>query len=148
VTEVAVEPVDASNWRAVAKLSVTPEQQRWVVPVIRYLALCAYGDLGWNANAIRIGDDVVGFVMDGTEDSDDAYWIGGFVIDHRSQGRGLGRAAMEILIERGRRSGRSTAALSYAPDNVAARDLYASLGFVETGEMEGDEIVARLDLVS
>ena len=34
-------------------------------------------------------------------------------------------------------------ALSYQPENTAARALYASLGFVETGEQEDDEVVAR-----
>ena len=36
--------------------------------------------------------------------------------------------------------------LSYSPDNSVARSLYAQLGFGETGEMEGDEVVAFLDL--
>jgi diamine N-acetyltransferase len=35
-------------------------------------------------------------------------------------------------------------ALSYAPENRVARDLYLGLGFVESGEVEDDEIVARL----
>ena len=34
-------------------------------------------------------------------------------------------------------------ALSYEPENTVARRLYASLGFVETGEQEEDELVAR-----
>jgi diamine N-acetyltransferase len=34
-------------------------------------------------------------------------------------------------------------ALSYAPDNAVARTLYRSLGFIETGEADGDEVVAR-----
>jgi diamine N-acetyltransferase len=37
-------------------------------------------------------------------------------------------------------------ALSYARENQIARDLYFSIGFRETGEMEGEEIVARLNL--
>jgi len=37
-------------------------------------------------------------------------------------------------------------ALSYRPDNTVARGLYASAGFVETGEMEDDEVVARLQV--
>ena len=52
---------------------------------------------------------------------------------------------MLALLERLRREqGCSSAALSYAPENAAARALYASLGFAETGEREDDELVARL----
>ena len=36
--------------------------------------------------------------------------------------------------------------LSYDAENLVARSLYASLGFRETGEREGEEIVASLDL--
>jgi diamine N-acetyltransferase len=35
-------------------------------------------------------------------------------------------------------------ALSYSPQNTVARALYQSLGFVETGEIEDGELVARL----
>ena len=35
-------------------------------------------------------------------------------------------------------------ALSYAPDNSVARHLYSDLGFIETGELAEDDIVARL----
>jgi diamine N-acetyltransferase len=45
------------------------------------------------------------------------------------------------LLETG---GCSSCALSYSPGNSVARDLYLALGFVETGEMEDDEPVARL----
>jgi diamine N-acetyltransferase len=37
-------------------------------------------------------------------------------------------------------------ALSYQPANLAARSLYHQLGFVETGEWEGAEVVARFSL--
>ena len=33
---------------------------------------------------------------------------------------------------------------SYKPNNTAARKLYTSLGFVETGLMDDDELIARL----
>jgi len=36
--------------------------------------------------------------------------------------------------------------LSYHPNNEAARRLYASFGFVETGDISGGEVVARLAL--
>ena len=34
-------------------------------------------------------------------------------------------------------------ALSYDPENTVARSLYASMGFVETGEISDNETVAR-----
>jgi len=42
-----------------------------------------------------------------------------------------------------RRTGHREAALSYDPRNTVARSLYASMGFIETGELDDDETVAR-----
>ncbi len=37
-------------------------------------------------------------------------------------------------------------ALSYSPSNTRAKHLYETLGFVETDDWEGNEIVARLSV--
>ena len=36
--------------------------------------------------------------------------------------------------------------LSYETENEAARQLYRSFGFVETGQMDGEELIAILKL--
>ena len=36
--------------------------------------------------------------------------------------------------------------LSYEPENKVAADLYRSFGFKETGEMDGEELIAVLEL--
>ena len=36
--------------------------------------------------------------------------------------------------------------LSYEPENQVARKLYSSFGFVETGDMDGEELIAALKL--
>jgi diamine N-acetyltransferase len=41
-------------------------------------------------------------------------------------------------------AGHWTTRLTYRSDNTAAASLYASLGFVPTGEMDDDEVVAEL----
>ena len=48
-----------------------------------------------------------------------------------------------LLNHLARQPGYREAALSYEPENTVARRLYASLGFVETGERVEDELVAR-----
>jgi len=138
--------VTAGNWRDAAGLEVTDGQAAFVSPVTRYLCLCHYGGV-WNPLAVCAGEDVVGFVMWAVDPDDGSGWIGGLVVDRARQRRGYGRAAVLAVLERLRREHACpSAALSYAPGNAAARALYRSLGFVETGEREDDELVARLTL--
>ena len=73
-------------------------------------------------------------------------WIGGLVIDRRRQREGFGRATVLALVARLTADGCDSVALSYSPGNDVARALYLSMGFDETGEMEDDEVVARLRL--
>jgi diamine N-acetyltransferase len=139
-------PVGPQNWRACAELTVTPSQAAFVAPVTHYLALCAYDDGPWRPFAIAAAGRTVGFVMFGVDPADNSGWIGGLVIDSDEQRRGYGRAAVRALVEVAQRDDRSSVALTYQPANLVAKNLYADLGFAETGETDGDEVVARLDL--
>lgn len=143
VAGVELVEVDATTWRDVARVTPRAGQERFVSPVTYYLCLCHYGQV-WHPLAVVVDGAVVGHVMWAIDDADDSRWIGGFVVDRAKQGQGIGRAAIEALI--GRLSAHPDCrevALSYDPENVVARKLYAGLGFVETGEWEDDEIVAR-----
>jgi diamine N-acetyltransferase len=141
---IELRPVDAHNWRACADLEVAPGQRDFVSPVARYLCLCHYGDV-WQPLAVCADDEVVGFVMWAVDPGDQSGWIGGLVIAQARQRNGFGRATVEALTSRlfEDKVCRSCA-LSYSSGNFVARALYRSLGFVETGETEDDELVARL----
>ncbi len=143
---VTLHRVTSGNWREVVAVQARRDQRKWVADVTHYLALCRYGGI-WSPLAIRVGDAVVGFAMWGRDPDDGSYWIGGFVIDRRHQRERYGRAALDALISylRAMPDCRQVA-LSYRPDNVVAKRLYTEAGFVETGEIEEDEVVARLDL--
>lgn len=142
---VTVEPVDGSCWRDVADLEVHPSQRAFVAEPSRYLALCCYSDVGWSPLAVRADERIVGFLMWAVDPEDGACWLGGILVDRRHQRRGIGRLATLRAIERLHRlHGYRAFALSYLPENVAARRTYAALGFAETGESEGDEVVARM----
>ena len=147
MSSVDLHPVTAENWRACAALSVRADQARFVAPVTYYLCLCAYGDT-WQPMAVVRNGMVVGFCMCGIDDDDGSAWIGGLLIDESQQRTGAARAAVSALIDRfAGKPGCPGMALSYQPDNTAARTLYRSLGFIETGETDGDEVIARRPFV-
>lgn len=136
-------PVTAKNWRAVADLEVTEAQRTFVAAPTRYLALCAYGGV-WRPLAVCLGDRVIGFVMWAEDPDDGSCWLGGLIVDRRHQRQGHGRRTLEAAMERlTNEHGHRRFALSYRSENPA-KLLYQALGFRETGEVDDDELVARL----
>ena len=77
------------------------------------------------------------------------YNIWRFMIDKKFQGKGFGNIAMDLTLEFINTFPSGTAKycwLSYESYNEVARQLYKSVGFVETDEKDGEEIVAILEL--
>lgn len=143
-TEIRVVPVNQDNWRAVAGLEVKKAQQTFVASPSYYLALCCHGGV-WQPLAFTLEDQVVGFCMWGIDEKDSSCWLGGILIDANHQGKGYGKQAVKATIDMLNRTLSYIAfALSYKPANVLAKRVYESVGFVETGEHEDDEVVARL----
>ncbi|HLU83278.1 MAG TPA: GNAT family N-acetyltransferase [Trueperaceae bacterium] len=154
------------NFREVIALELAEGQDKFVAPNIYTLAE-AYVSLTDDFNipmlyAIYDDDAMVGFIAMAYErpTGDDAegepegkalgsYAMYRFMIDRRHQGRGFGRAALAQAIELLRTQPHGPAshiATSFVPGNDVAQRLYTSLGFVETGELDGDELVARYEL--
>lgn len=143
LVNVTLAEVTRHNWRAVAEVEPRHDQRRFVAPVTRYLCLGLYDGV-WHSLAVEHDGDVVGHVMWAFDPEEGAHWIGGVVIDAGRQGEGLGRQTMNALMRHLEVTEDATAfALSYQPQNLPARSLYASLGFEETGEVVDDEVVAR-----
>jgi diamine N-acetyltransferase len=134
--------VDATNWRDLIRVAPHPHQDSFVAPIAYYLCLSHYGG-EWHPLAIEADGTVVGHVMWAIDDADSSVWLGGLVIDAGAQRRGIGHTAVAAFLQRFATGGHTNVALSYSPDNLVARKLYADLGFVETGETEGEEVVAR-----
>ncbi|SCL51173.1 diamine N-acetyltransferase [Micromonospora citrea] len=141
---ITLRPVDDDNWRAVADVAPRDDQREWVAALAaRYLLLTERSDV-WTSLAVYADETVAGHVMWGVDD-DGSRWIGGMVIDAPQQDRGVGRAVVRTLAGwLADQDGGHPVRLSYHPDNASAARLYASLGFVPTGVMEDDEVVAEL----
>lgn len=131
-------------------LKVSEEQQRFVASNLSSVASCYVLSINGSMPlpfCIYAEDLLVGFVMivygiTGYEEPDIAsgnYCVLRLMIDARYQGRGYGRAAMQKVIEYVKTYPAGPAEylwISYAPDNVVARNLYQSLGFLYQGTIE------------
>jgi Acetyltransferases len=77
------------------------------------------------------------------------YCLWRFMIDQKYQDQGLGRAALNKIIDYAKTNplgkGRQMY-LSYVPGNTYAEKLYRDFGFVANGEKDEEEIVLVLDL--
>jgi len=147
-TGVSLRHIDAGGdvRNAILGLRVRPAQDAFVAPVASYLVMCDDPESPWRPLAVEHDGAVVGFVMTAVDPTDNSLCIGGLIIDVRHQGRGTGAAAVRMLVEGARTAGHDLVALAYAPENAVARAIYARLGFVETGEMDGHEVIAQIDL--
>lgn len=138
---VTLREVDKANWYWVTELRVSDEQKSFVADNSFSLAQAAYNPSFVPLAVYSEGDELVGFFMYGYEASHDRWWIARLMVDAAQQGKGYGRAAMvegiKIMRER---MGDCPIYISYEHDNPVARQLYASLGFVEV-EVENGEMM-------
>lgn len=157
-----LEKITGKNVWSILKLSVSQEQESFVAPNDVSI-IEAYTAITENGYAFPFGiyeDDIpVGFLMVGF-DADD-YWedapsiargnynLWRLMIDKNYQKKGYGKEAVRLALEfiKTFPCGKADFCwLSYEPENEIASRLYHSFGFVETGEMDGDEIIAVLKL--
>ena len=67
----------------------------------------------------------------------------------RFQGRGIGKAALLRVIEHARSKGLfKVLRLSYVPGPGCPEPFYLGLGFLHTGEVDGNEVILELPLCS
>ncbi len=143
-----LKPIDQRNFAACVSLSVAPDQVDFVASNLHSLAE-AYAFPAFEPRAVYVDGTMVGFLMYGFGDQSQKWWIIRLMIDHTQQGQGYGRAAMRAAIELLRQQPNcDEIMISYDPRNEAARRLYASVGFQETGDMIHGEVIARLDLAN
>ena len=132
-------PVTRDNWEDAMKLQVLPEQARFAPSVAESLA-AAYikpWDEALDPYLIYADDQLVGlFYISYTPDSQDNYWIGGFIIDRKFQGRGYGKSAFTKMLSFVPKAHPKCQEikLTVEKDNTLAQRLYQSSGFDATGE--------------
>jgi diamine N-acetyltransferase len=140
--DVELREITSQTVRDICALEVAAGQRTFVAPNAVSIAEAHFTPHHW-MRAIYAGGEPAGFVLT-WEEAEPYLWR--FMVAEGFQGRGIGRRAMELLLERWRGLGVPHVMLSVEPENRAAIALYESLGFAFTGDEEAGELVMRLPL--
>jgi len=149
---VELRSVTAGNWRALIKLKVREDQSHFVASNLMSIAEAqfGFGDEGhWDFYPFGayVDQEPVGFVMYCLNFNHSRFqaFIMRLMVDEHFQGKGYGREIMDQVLGVFRSNDRiKNIGISYEPENVGARNLYASLGFLAPGEMIEGEVLALM----
>ena len=162
VNMLKLEKINGKNVWDILKLCVSEKQENFVarndISIIE-----AYTTITGNGYAFPFGiydnDTPIGFLMIGFDTDDywddapiiakDNYNLWRLMIDKNYQNKGYGKEAVRLALEfiKTFPCGKAEYCwLSYEPENEIASRLYHSFGFTETGETDGEELIAILKL--
>lgn len=146
--------VTRENWEEALKLQVSKEQNQFVPAVAVSLAKVYIKPDGENVEyipfAIYDNNVMVGFIMHAFDrNTVNMYWINGFMIDEKYQGRGCGKLALIEMIKwiTSHFPQCKEIRLTVHKENIRAKRLYENYGFVDLGRVYDGEQVYRLTLI-
>jgi diamine N-acetyltransferase len=144
--EVSLREVTKETLRSVLLLKVSPAQEKFVASNAVSIAQAHFEEKAW-FRAIYAGETPVGFLMLRDDPEAREYILWRLMIDARYQGKGYGRAAIELLKEHVRtRPGAEVLYTGHEPGEGSPAGFYQRLGFVYTGELEEDELIMKIAL--
>jgi len=149
---VSLRDITAETVRDVTRLSVRDDQKQFVAPNAVSLAQALFAPEAWY-RAIYSGEVLAGFVMLYDESlrpqpppkPEIGVWR--LMIDAKYQGKGVGKEALELVIEHVRGKGIfEKLELSYVPSPEGPEGFYRRLGFQPTGRVDEGEVVLEFPL--
>lgn len=150
-TMVQLVPITKDNVGDVYDLTVAPGQDEYVATNVWSLAQAlAEHEIAW-PRAIVADDGVVGFLMleiDPEEENGRPFWLWRLMVDAAHQRQWYGAAALRLAVEHLRALDARQLFTSWVPGDGGPEGFYLKHGFEPTGELDDDEIVARLDLTA
>lgn len=147
--DIILKEITKDNYMESMTLKVKSYQNKFVASNVFSIAQSKfYKD--WHPTAIYNNNEMVGFLMYGNHDmneGDGTIWIIRMMIDEKFQQKGFGREAMNKVIELIKNKyDQDELYISFEPENEGAKKLYTSLGFIDTGTFDDDEVVYKLKL--
>jgi diamine N-acetyltransferase len=151
---VTLREITDENREAVVALRVAPGQEQFVSSVRDALEEAAeYPHAKPWYRAVYADDELVGFVMVSWNVEPQPpeilgpWFLWKLLIDERHQGCGYGFEVVRQVADLVRAEGATELLTSYVPEDGGPAGFYARLGFVPTGELDGNgEVIMRLAL--
>ncbi len=154
VETVTLREITEKTVRPVCRLSETlsPSHKKMVADNAVSIAEAHYSPYAWY-RAIYADETPVGFIMIyiGPEDEehgklDTVYFLWRLMVAGPHQGKGYGRRAVELLMEKVKTEGATELLVSCGEGEGSPEGFYRTLGFERTGDVLDDEVVMKRSL--
>ncbi len=143
---VSLHEVTADTVGDICQLEVSEAQKHFVAPNAVSIAQAYFQPKAW-FRAIYADETPVGFLMLYDDPDELEYFLWRYMIDARYQKLGLGKRAMDLLLDYvSTRPGAKELTLSCHPGEDGPEPFYRRYGFALTGRMLGDEAEMRINL--
>jgi len=148
--ELRLVELSASTIVAVNNLSLKPGQEQFLAPVSYGIAATVVNPATSWQRVVVDGEEVVGFVSGSFDDEAPEDYFRSILlrinVDADDQGRGVGRFAVEGLLEEARRRGQTCLYVIYEAGEQGPEAFFRRVGFSPVGETEYGETVAEIRL--
>ncbi|MCU1545346.1 MAG: family N-acetyltransferase [Homoserinimonas sp.] len=149
--ELRLEELSAKNAVAANNLTLKPGQEQFIAPV-SYAMAGPFLDpsTNWSRVVVDESDQVVAFIMANFDpdalDEEFRSCIWRMNVDAETQGRGVGRFAVEQTAAEASRRGFSRLTVIWEPGEDSPEEFFLHVGFVIVGETQYGEKVGALEL--
>jgi diamine N-acetyltransferase len=147
---ITLEPVTIDNFETLMEMTLPPEQDQYIASNAFSIAQAHYYP-EYRPRAIYCDGQPAGFLLYDVASGDvpGTYGIYRFMVDHKRQGRGIGRRALELrLADLRAQPDAQRITICYKPDNTVARRLYLACGFAEVGIDADGEMIAEIRVLA
>ena len=132
--KVTLREITKDTFWSIIKLEVGENQIGYVAPNVTSIAEAYFSEYAW-FRAIYADQTPVGFVMVYIDSEKPEYYLWRLMIDSEFQGKGFGRAALELVIDYIRTlPGAKEFFTSYVPGEGDPSPFYKKMGFEPFGE--------------
>jgi diamine N-acetyltransferase len=132
---ISLRSLTAEDWKACANLALTKGQEDFVPSNLYSIAEAQFYPRS-RSRAIYADDGLIGYALYGIDGSTGHWKIFRLMIAEEFQGKGYGRAAMQVILGELRLEGAKVVLIKFHQKNEVAQRLYESLGFNELEQTE------------